>query len=247
MEVPLEADPIHTPVTRINGRSLATEGLVCRYPGSSDSALRGLSVEIPQGALVAVTGPSGSGKTTLLRAFAGLCPARGGRVLVGGLNAVQIPATTLRCAVVYVPARPHIVHGTIAQNLRLGHPAASDRELRSVCEELGILETVEALPEGFDTRVTTRRVGGLPSGFLQSLAIARAVLEEPDALLLDEPTVGLDDELERGLLRTLDRARGARTVLMVTHRPSHVRFCDLELRLQRGQLRRFGRPEGAAA
>lgn len=244
MEIDTEDELPGADIAQINGRSIAFDRLICRYPGGDEAVLKGVSANIPQGALVAVTGHSGAGKTTLLRAITRLTPARGGRVLVGGLNVIQVPVSTLRRSIVYVPARPHIIHGTIEQNLRLGNPGASLQLVEEVCAELGILRSIKSLPAGLQTLVTTRSEGALSSGFLQSLAIARAILMSPDALLLDEPVVGMDDELEAGLLRTLEKLRGAHTVLMVTHRPSHIRFCDYELRLDRGQITCFEPVEG---
>lgn len=239
MGMPVENDAYDYPSHVLNARAIAVQRLLCKYPQSEEPALRGVSIDFPQGKITAVTGPSGSGKTTLLRAIVGMTPIRSGRVLISNINARQIPTTTLRTAVSYVPTRPRLLHGTIAQNLRLGNPVAGDDELYQTCSQVGLGEWIRNFPDGINTRLTAAQREMLPEGFVQSLALARTLLERPQTILLDEPASGMDEKLEASFLDTLEALRGTTTVIMVTHRPSHVRLCDYELKLNDGVIKSF--------
>lgn len=221
---------------------LSLRNVAFRYPGSQDPALRGLSADLAAGSMVAVTGPSGSGKTTLLRAILGLVKPMNGAILIDGINLNQIPQGQLREMVSFVPQEPLLIHGTVAQNLRLARPLASDEDLLDILEETGLLQAVGDLPHGLETRLTDEIQAALPGGFRQSLALAQAFLRRSRFLLLDEPARRLDPDLEQATMDALDRRRGDVTTLMVTHRPSHIRAADLQLSLNAGALRHLGEP-----
>ncbi|MBY6068395.1 ATP-binding cassette domain-containing protein [Leisingera aquaemixtae] len=224
-------------------RSIEIRGAVCRYPGSSKNALSGISCKIPAGSFVALTGPSGAGKSTLLRSINGLCPLRAGHVMIGGVNSRQLPVSALRSLVAHVPETPAFIHGTLAQNLRLGKPSATDAELEELCGVFGLAPFLASLPDGIQTRLTAARQAVIPRGTAQALAVVRAVLREPGVLLLDDPADAMDSELEAALMNWLTSQRGDLTVLMATHRPSHVRAADFELKLRSGSAAGFGKPE----
>jgi ABC-type transport system involved in cytochrome bd biosynthesis fused ATPase/permease subunit len=133
----------------------------------------------------------------------------------------------------------------VAQNLRLAHPTASDAVLRHAAAEAGVLAAIEALPRGFHTRVGDNRSGSLPRSILLRIALAGALLREAPILLLDEPVAGLDDACAAAFTDVIASRRGRCTILMATHRPSHVRLADRVLRVRDGQLEELARP-GAA-
>lgn len=213
-----------------------------RYQGGSDSALQGISLEIEPGELIAIQGHSGAGKSTLLRLVLELYRPQSGSVLVDGINVQQIPDTELRAAIGYVPQTPVLFHGTIAQNLRLAAPGATDEELAAICQEVGILDAIEMLPEGLNTLLDHAKQGTLPGGFRQAIAIAQAYARKPQILLLDEPAKTLDHDLEDALIKSISRRRGDTTIIMVSHRPSHIQMADRVIKLERGQLVSFEPP-----
>ena len=210
-----------------------------RYQGAAQGTLQGLSFTIEPGTFVAVRGHSGSGKSSMLRLILDLYQPQVGSVQIDGVNVRQIPPENLRAAIGYVPQSPMFFHGTIAQNLRLAAPAASDDKLRRVCAEVGLLASIDQLPRGMDTLLDHARQETLPGGFRQALAIAQALLRDPTILLLDEPAKTLDHALEEAFLACLERRRGTTTIIMVSHRPSHIRLADRVLTLDRGQVTSF--------
>jgi len=219
-----------------------------RYQGAAQGTLQGLSLTIEPGTFVAVKGASGAGKSSLLRLILDLYQPQVGSVQIDGVNVRQIPAENLRAAIGYVPQNPTFFHGTIAQNLRLAAPAASDDKLRRVCGEVGLLSSIDQLPQGMNTLLDTARQESLPGGFRQALAIAQALLRDPNILLLDEPAKTLDHALEEAFIACLERRRGTTTIVMVSHRPSHIRLADKVLSLDRGQMTSFDPPaQGRAA
>lgn len=214
-------------------------GVAYRFGNAPDLALRNVSASIPAGSFVAVTGPSGAGKTTLLRLMSALLQPLAGTVQIDGLNLRQLPVDLLRARVSYVPFDPVLIHGTIAQNIRLSSPLAGDDEVLSVLREIGLSDVVSALPQGMHTRLTDDVINTLPKGFRQALAIVQALVTKPCVLLLDEPARSLDPHLEETMMRALMSRRGRMTTLMVTHRPSHIQAADFELSLQAGTVSRF--------
>jgi ATP-binding cassette subfamily C protein/ATP-binding cassette subfamily C protein LapB len=218
-----------------------------RYAASADPALLGVTLHVPAGQSVAIVGQSGAGKSTLLKLAAGLYEPQGGTIALDGLDIRQFDPAELRTAMGFVLQDCELFHGTIAQNLRLADPAASDAELNRAAHDSGLLPQVLALPEGFHTRLTDTLARRLPNGFRQRLSLARTYVQRPPVYLMDEPAARLDDEGDRALLQKLDALRGRATVLMVTHRPSHMRAVDRVVVLQGGQISDDGPPEAVLA
>jgi ATP-binding cassette subfamily C protein/ATP-binding cassette subfamily C protein LapB len=202
-----------------------------RYLPQAEPVLAGASFAIRHGEVVAVTGADGSGKSTLLQLVAGLYRPQGGVVRVGGHDVRAYDPAVLRRAVAYVPQTPRLLYGTIAQNLRLAAPDATEEALRRACAEAHVLSAVEALPEGFDTRVGDNATGSLPRSLLVRLGLARALLRDAPVLLLDEPVAGLDEATATAFAAVVGTRRGRATILMATHRPSHMRLADRVLRI----------------
>ncbi|MFC7553425.1 ATP-binding cassette domain-containing protein [Pseudoroseomonas wenyumeiae] len=186
--------------------------------------------------MVAVIGAEGAGKSSLLLLVAGLYRPQGGVVRIDGHDVRAFDPAVLRRSIGWVPQRPELLYGTVAQNLRLAHPTASDAELRRAAAEAGVLEAIETLPEGFDTRVGDNHSGHLPRSILLRIALAGALLRDAPILLLDEPVAGLDDACAKAFTDVIAARRGRCTILMATHRPSHMRLADRVLRLRDGQV-----------
>ncbi|MEE1656175.1 ATP-binding cassette domain-containing protein [Microvirga sp. CF3062] len=213
-----------------------------RYLPQSEPVLAGASFAIQPGQVVAVTGAEGTGKSTLLLLTAGLYRPQGGLVRIDGHDVRSFNPAVLRRSIGWVPQSPGLLYGTIAQNLRLARPSASDAQLRAAAAEAGVLEAIEALPRGFDTRVGDNHSGRLPRSILQRIALASALLREAPILLLDEPVAGLDDACAKAFTDVIASRRGRCTILMATHRPSHIRMADRVLRLRDGQVEEVDQP-----
>jgi ATP-binding cassette, subfamily C, bacterial LapB len=244
MRTPTEMKPV-SPLAAVQRRLHGTvefQRVSFRYRNAADPALLGLSFKAEPGQLVAVTGGNGSGKSTVLGLILGLHRPQGGAVLLDGVDLRQIDPVGLRQMIGYAPQEVSLFHGSIAQNLRLGDPLATDDALRDVCAQLGILERIEGLAQGFDTRLGDQTSAHLNAGFRQALSIARALLGGARLILLDEPAQLLDEAADKALIEALQALKGRATIIMVTHRPSHMRLADLILVLDKGQLAAAGPP-----
>jgi ATP-binding cassette subfamily C protein/ATP-binding cassette subfamily C protein LapB len=218
------------------------ERVSLRYNPRSEPALLAVNAEINPGEIVAITGPNGSGKSTLMKLIAGLYEPQFGGVFIDGMDTRQLDIDELRGAIAYVPQACDLFHGTIAQNLRLANPTASERDLAQAALDAGLLEEILAFPEGFDTRLTDQLQRQLPGGVKQRLMLARAYVKAAPVVLMDEPANGLDREGDEQLMRKLQSLRGRSTVLLVTHRPSHMRLADKIFYLEGGRLMLAGPP-----
>lgn len=214
-----------------------------RYPGAYTPSLLGVSFTIKAGQFVAVVGRNGSGKSTLLKVLMGLYQPQAGGVLIDNHDIRQINALDLRGSIGYLPQQPELFYGSVAANLRLGDPAATEEQLRIAASNAGILEDIIKMPEGFNTRLTDQSTQVMPSSFRQCLCLARAYLRNSSILLLDEPGNSLDITADKKLMAYLKKINGKITVLMVTHRPSHLSQADHIILLEQGQIALQGAPK----
>ncbi|MEV5151648.1 thiol reductant ABC exporter subunit CydD [Streptomyces werraensis] len=209
---------------------LAFEKVTVRYPGRGTDAVTDVSFTVAPGETVALVGPSGSGKSTLLSTALGFVRPDAGRVSVGGADLTGLDLAAWHRHVAWVPQRPHLYAGTIAENVRLARPDADDAAVRRALRDAGALEFVDALPQGADT-VLGEDGAGLSAGQRQRLALARAFLADRPVLLLDEPTAALDGATEAEVVAAVRRLAEGRTVLLVVHRPALLAVADRVVRL----------------
>lgn len=214
-----------------------------RYQPDTEPALLGVNFTVRPGEIVAITGPSGSGKSTVLRLLLGLYTPQAGQVLLDGLDLRQINIKELRRSIAYVPQTENFFHGTIAQNLRLASPSATDQEMTEACRTAGVLNEILGLERGFETWLGDQNTRHLSAGFRQRLNLARAYLKKAPVLLLDEPAQRLDEEGDAQFIAALEKIRGTATVIMITHRPSHMRLADRVMVMNRGLLIADGSPD----
>lgn len=234
-----EANSAVQPVKLFKGR-VNFSRVSLRYSNEADPALVGVTFQSEPGEVVAVVGPNGSGKSTILKLIAGLYPPQAGSVRIDNLDIRQIDPIQLRLAVGYVPQTTNLFHGTIAQNLRLANPIATDDELHWAMEQTGALGEVLALSRGFDTRIGDGRSEQLSTSLIQCLGLARAYVKRAPIMLFDEPVNGLDFEGDKTFMRTVGQMRGHASVFIVTHRPSHLKIADRILVFEGGYLRMGG-------
>jgi thiol reductant ABC exporter CydD subunit len=209
---------------------LSFEGVGVRYPGRDTAALTGLDLTIEPGEVVAVVGPSGCGKSTLLSLLLRFVTADAGRITVDGADLAEFDVEAWRRRLAWVGQRPHIFAGTIAENIRLARPDATDAEVADAARAASAYDFVTALPDGFATKVGERGVG-LSVGQRQRIAIARAFLRPGALLLLDEPTAALDGETEREVVQALRALTRGRTAILTSHRPALSVHVDRIVRL----------------
>jgi ATP-binding cassette subfamily C protein CydCD len=210
--------------------AVAFENVGVRYPGRSDDAVSGVSFTVEAGETVALVGPSGAGKSTLLHVLLGFVRPTEGRVRIGDADLTDLDLEQWRSRIAWVPQRPHLYAGTIAENVRLARPDADEAAVRAALADAGALAFVDALPEGMDT-VLGEDGTGLSAGQRQRLALARAFLADRPVLLLDEPTAALDGATEAEIVQAVRRLSVGRTVLLVVHRPALLGVADRVVRL----------------
>ncbi|MFD0904611.1 thiol reductant ABC exporter subunit CydD [Actinomadura sediminis] len=222
---------------------IVLEDVTVRYPGSGVAALDGVSLRVAPGERLAVTGPSGAGKSTLLLVLAGLVRPESGRVLVDGTDLRELDPVAWRARLGWVPQRPHLFAASVADNIRLGDPAAGEERVAEAARAAVAEEFVAALPRGYAT-VLGEGGAGLSAGQRQRLAVARAYLSGGPVMLLDEPTARLDLRSERLLVEAAERLLAGRTAVIVAHRPAFVRAADRVVRLRDGRVCGAARPGG---
>ena len=199
------------------------------YPGRPVAALNGVTLAINPGEVVAVVGPSGCGKSTLLSVLLRFADPASGRVLVDGVDLTEFDVEQWRRRLGWVSQRPRLFAASVADNIRLGAPSASDDAVAKAARAAAA-DFIDALPDGFHTRVGEGGVG-LSVGQAQRIAIARAFLRDAPLLLLDEPTTGLDADTEGAVSDTLVNLMQGRTVVLTSHRPALFTRADRVIRL----------------
>ncbi|MEX5637122.1 ABC transporter ATP-binding protein [Parafrankia sp. FMc2] len=213
-----------------------------RYQAHLPLALNGLSFTVPAGATVALVGHSGAGKTSTASLLLRFWDVTSGEILVGGRVLAELSQHEVRELVSLVPQDVYLFNATIAQNVRLARPDASDAAVAAACERALVTEFTDSLPAGLDTPVGERGAA-LSGGQRQRVAIARALLRDPAVLILDEAASNLDADSERAVAASTAEARRGRTTLVIAHRLSTVRAADLVLVLDGGRVVEEGRPE----
>jgi len=197
--------------------------------------LRGVTFTVPRGARVALVGPSGAGKSTILSLIERFYDPTDGAILVDGVDARDLTRDDLRARFGYVEQDAPTLAGTIADNLRLASPAASDADCERVLRAVNLADVLERSPLGVDAPVGEDGVM-LSGGERQRLAIARALLAAPPVLLLDESTSSLDGVNEQRMREAIDAVASGRTLLVIAHRLSTVVDSDLIVVLEDGRV-----------
>jgi ATP-binding cassette subfamily B protein len=216
--------------------ALAIQDIRFAYPSRPESpALADLSLEIAAGERIAVVGPSGAGKSTLFELLLRFYDPARGSILLDGLDLRELALDELRRHVALVPQQPTLFSTTVAENIRYGRPDATDAEVRAAADAAYASEFIDRLPEGYASHLGEGGVR-LSGGQRQRMAIARALLRNPEVLLLDEATSALDAESEAVVQRALDVLMRGRTSIVIAHRLATVVDADRTVVLDQGRL-----------
>jgi ATP-binding cassette subfamily C protein CydCD len=236
-------DQDFSPNTLSPGYLITLSALSYTYPGESEPALQDFTLEIRAGEHIALVGASGAGKSTLVALLLRFIEPGEGQLVIDKQSAAAMPLEAWRRLVSWVPQNPSLFHDTIAANLRLAKPEASQGELETAARLAHLDQFIQALPQGYETMIGEEGTR-LSAGQAQRLALARAFLKEAPILILDEPTSSLDPEQEQlveASVRELlhDRAAGSgqtRTVITFAHRLNTVFQADRIVVLEEGRI-----------
>src|ERR1700730_10016050 len=222
---------------------VSVQRLAFRYAQRQEAVLRGVQLEIKPGEMIAITGASGVGKTTLLRLMAGLYPPSLGAVLVDDMDLRQIDPTEWRSQIAFLPETTNFFYGTLAQNIRLSRPDASDAQIVRALKEMGLDSEEQLMGEGIERRLTAADIENFSDALKQRLALARCFIKDAPVYLLDNPAGSLDTASELHLLKKLAALKGRATVVFRTFRPSHMRLADRVILFKDGQVLLDGPPD----
>lgn len=214
-----------------------------RYRPESEPALLGASFEIKPGEMMAIMGNNAAGKSTILKLMLAMHKPQAGQVILDGMDIRQINTIALRQSIAYVPQEAYFFHGTISQNILLANPTASQEEIEEACAQANVLDEITQLERGFNTRIGDQSTQSLPSSFSHRLSLARAFLKKSSLLLLDEPGKTLDFEGDVAFMKSLEAMKGKITIIMASHRPSHIKMADKVLILDNGMVKQITTPE----
>ncbi|HRH74845.1 MAG TPA: type I secretion system permease/ATPase [Zoogloea sp.] len=236
MELPIErpegASFVHRP--SYSGNIEFKDVSFC-YPGRDQAVLKKVSFRLKAGEKVAIIGRIGSGKTTIEKLVLGLYQPTEGAVFIDGIDARQIDPAELRRAIGFVPQDVTLFYGTLKHNIAMGAPFADDSAILAAAELSGVKEFADTHPQGFEMPIGERGES-LSGGQRQAVAIARALLNDPPMLLLDEPSSSMDHQSEEGLKQRLRRFAASKTMILVTHRTSLLDLVDRLIVLDQGQI-----------
>lgn len=215
---------------------IAFENVSFRYPSRPDvSTLEGINLTVKAGETVALVGPSGAGKSTFIQLLLRFYDVNGGKISLDGVALDETNRESLRKELALVPQDPVIFAASAMENIRFGHPEATDDEVQAAAKAAAAHEFIVKLPEGYKTFVGERGVM-LSGGQKQRIAIARAILRDAPVLLLDEATSALDAESERAVQNAVDVLAEGRTTIIVAHRLATVKKADRIIVMDQGQI-----------
>ena len=223
-----------SPVPDLRTATIRLERVSFRYPSRLHPALEDVDLELAAGETVALVGQSGAGKSTIASLLLLLAEPTAGRVLADGIDVAAFEPQAWRRQLAWLPQRPAVLRGTVAENIRLADPTASLERVRAAAELAGADGFVDALPQRYETMVGD---GGRPlsAGQARRLALARVFLRNAPLAILDEPTAHLDSESAEHVAAAIDGYRGRCTMVVISHRSELAAHCDRIVRIEDGR------------
>ena len=209
------------------------------YDSSEMSALEEIDIRLQPGEIAGIVGPPGSGKSTLLSLLPRVYDVSAGRILIDGIDIRQLRVRDLRSQILFVPQEPFLFAGTIRDNITFGDHNLSEETILDATKKAALYHTIQSFPNGFDSLVGEKGVI-LSGGQKQRIALARALLTDAPILVLDDPISQVDTETGASIIQALRTMAGTRTVFIVSHRLSAVRFADRIVELQNGRIAASG-------
>lgn len=237
MQLPTENQREETPIRQdvLRGHYLFEQAQFRYHPEDPRMALRINRLEIKAGEKVAILGRNGAGKSTLLQAMAGGMDLAGGELRLDNLSLPHLDVADVRRNVGFMTQNARLFYGTLRENITLGMPRATDKEIFEVLEMCGAASFVQKLPKGLDYPIMENGVG-LSGGQRQSILLARMLLRDPNIVLMDEPTASLDEHTEREFIQRLGAWLGNRTLIVATHRVPVLELVERVVVLKDGML-----------
>ncbi len=224
-------------------KSIDIESVTYNYPGSDETVLSDVSFSIPLGASVGLIGQSGAGKSTMADIILGILFPVKGKVMYGQMNVHDYPLCWSE-KLAYIPQAIYLADDTIRNNVAFGidNENIDEKKVWEALDESQLSEFVKSLPDGLDTKVGERGVR-LSGGQKQRIGIARALYGDPEILVLDEATSALDSETEKAVMEAIDMLHGRKTLLIIAHRLTTIRNCDLIFRVENRKVTPVDRKE----
>jgi ATP-binding cassette subfamily C protein LapB len=216
-----------------------------RFGEEGEPVFSGVDLSIKPGEIIGISGGNASGKSSLLYLMMGAMRASEGQVLIDGQDINELDPNSVRRRIAYLPQHGVLFNGTILENLTMFKSELEEKALR-IARLLGLDDVVARMPLGYDTSVGNGAYDTLPRGIKQRIAIARALMSDPVVLLFDEANAAMDSAGDKVLTEFLEQARGKRTLVLVSHRPSVLRMADAVYDLKNGHLVKRA-PEGDAS
>jgi ABC-type bacteriocin/lantibiotic exporter with double-glycine peptidase domain len=235
MDLETESDEHRFALTRETIGDIRLKEVSFRY-GSRANIFDGLNMVIPKGKIAGIIGESGSGKSTLISILQNIYPIKSGSIHIGDYDLKYITNSSLRRQVAVVPQQVDLFAGNVIENIALGDYQPDIQKIIGICSQLGMMEFIESLPNGFATYLGENGAS-ISGGQKQRVAIARALYKDPEILILDEATSSLDPNSEEFVLRAIRQlASDGKTIIFITHRLVAVKEFDLLFVLDKGKL-----------
>jgi ATP-binding cassette subfamily B protein len=237
----IEDDPHAEPLRRFEGR-IAFENVAFRYEpngNGSPPALSEITLTVEPGSILGIVGPPGSGKTTLVSLIPRQYEVTRGSIRVDSQDVRELTIDNLRSHIAFMPQEPFLFAGTIRENITFDDPLIAESRLQQVTQEAALFDTIRAFPNGYDTIVGEKGVI-LSGGQKQRIALARAFMQDAGILILDDPISQVDLATGNAIVDTLKTMIGQKTIIIVSHRISAVRFADQIITLEQGHITERG-------
>lgn len=237
MEVMNEEDVVADSVDSVvpDDHHVAFQSVQFQYPTSENVNLTDIDIELPPGATLGIVGPTGSGKTTLIKQILKEYPMGGGSITLGGIEIHALTKKQLRDKIGYVSQENILFSRSVRENIQFGLPNADDVEIARAIELASFTEDIKRLPQGLDTLVGEKGIA-ISGGQKQRISIARAMIKDPDILILDDSLSAVDAKTETNIITNIQNERQGKTTIISTHRLSAVQHADLIVVLDHGRI-----------